>query len=124
MRFKSSGLPDEFTRSHPRLQALALYLDGYALKTLGKDLFVTDVERTQAEYNLIYSQTPYLGPRPHLGPPSRAIDFRTVGELDTDQIKKLVDHVNAFWVRRDGKLTAMHHDVGNGQHLHIQSEAI
>lgn len=121
MRWKNSGLPDEFSRAHPRLQALAMYMDHYAIKTLGKDLFVTDVERTQEEYDLLYGQTPYRGPMPHLGPPSRAIDFRTVGELTDAQVKGLTDHVNSFWVRSDGRLTAMHHAVGDSPaHLHCQ----
>jgi len=120
MRFKYPSLLLEIERAHPRLQALALYLDDYAKRSFGKDLLVTDVERTQAEYNQIYGKTPYMGPMPHLAPQSRAIDFRTVGELTDAQIKQLVDHVNSFWVRSDGRLTAIHHDVGNGQHLHCQ----
>ena len=120
MRWKNSGLPDEFQRAHPRLQALAMYMDNYAIRTLGKDLFVTDVERTQAEYDQIYGKSPYTGPKPHLAPQSRAIDFRTMGELSDAQAKQIVDHINSFWVRSDGRLTAIHHDVGNGQHIHVQ----
>jgi len=120
VRFKFSGLPDEFHRAHPRAQALALYMDGYALRVFGKDLFVTDVERTQEEYDAVYHTPNYSGPRPHL-PPSRAVDFRTMGELTDSQIKALVDHVNSFWVRSDGRLTALHHTVASGApHIHVQ----
>lgn len=85
----------------------------------GKDLMVTDVERTQEEYNDIYHATPYLGPRPHLKPQSRAVDFRTTGELTAEQIKHIVDHVNGYWPRSDNKPTALYHDVA-GAHLHVQ----
>ncbi len=120
MRFKYPGLLLEIERAHPRIQALALYLDDYAKRNFGKDLMLTDVERTQEEYDSIYHVISYSGPRPHIGPQSRAVDFMTVGELTDAQVKQTVDHVNGFWIRRDGKLTAMHHDVGDGIHLHIQ----
>jgi hypothetical protein len=122
MRWKNSGLIDEFARAHPRLQALALYADRYCIRLLDHDLFVTDVERTQEEYDLIYHATPYVGPKPHLAPRSRAIDFRTVGELSEAEVGDLVDHLNSYWVRSDGKPTAIYHDVA-GPHVHLQVEA-
>lgn len=83
---------------------------------------VTDVERTQKEYDEIYKQPNYLGPRPHLAPQSRAVDFRTTGELTDAQVKQMVDHINGYWPRSDGKPTAIFHDV-TGPHLHVQTEA-
>lgn len=121
MRFKYPSILLEIERAHPRLQALALYVDDYAKRTFGHDLMLTDVERTQEEYDSIYHQTPYLGPRPHLAPQSHAADFRTTGELTDAQAKQLVEHVNSFWPRRDGKPSAIFHDVA-GPHVHFQSE--
>ena len=77
------------------------------------------MERTKEEYEAIYGKG-YAGPMPHLAPQSRAVDFRTIGELTEAQIKQAVDHLNSFWVRQDGKLTALYHDVGAGAHLHVQ----
>jgi hypothetical protein len=74
------------------------------------------------EYDFIYKTPNYTGPRPHLGPQSRAVDFRTIQELTDAEVKELVDHANAFWVRHDAKPTALWHDVGDGQHLHVQTE--
>lgn len=122
MRWKEDGLKAEFDRAHPHIIGIAFYADHLCFKLFNKDLVVTDVERTQAEYDDIYHATPYLGPRPHLGPPSRAIDFRTLGELSDTEVQVLVDNLNAYWVRADGKPTAMHHG-GTAQHLHVQSEA-
>lgn len=125
MRFKNPGLVAEMARSHPRIQALALYLDQYAKENFGRDLMVTDVERTQAEYDEVYKTPNYAGPRPHLAPQSRAVDFRTVGELTDAQVDQVVMHVNSFWVRQDGKLTAMYHTVKAGApHLHCQISPI
>lgn len=122
MRWKQVGLILEFNEAHPHVQAMALYIDRYALREIGKDLLVTDVSRTPEEYNDLYHATPYTGPMPHLGPHSRAVDFRTLGELTDEQVKKLVEHLNTNWKRVDTKPTALFHNVGSGSHLHIQAE--
>lgn len=143
MRFKTGELEVELWQADARVIAMALYIDKYARRYLGKDLMVTDVGRSQHEYDAIYAaeiakghcyvddngEKHYAGPRPHLANPtlgtkSRAVDFRTVGELNEHEINRLVDHANAVWVRRDRKPTAIYHDVGAGAHLHIQSEPI
>ena len=120
MRFKSTDLVGELNRAHPHARALAFYLDDYAKQTLGKDLMVTDVERTKEEYARIYGQDPYTGPMPHLGPPSHAVDFRA-SELTSGEIDVLCAHMNKYWPRPDGKPTLMCHDVGHGMHFHLQA---
>ena len=80
------------------------------------------MERTQDEYDNIYHKTPYTGPRPHLAPRSRAVDFRTMGELSEAEAESLVSHLNSYWLRSDGKPTAIYHDVA-GPHVHLQVEA-
>lgn len=122
MRYKHVALTIEFEAAHPHVKALALYLDHYANTKLGKDLLITDVSRTHEEYNDLYHANPYTGPMPHLGPESRAIDFRTVGELSDTQVAMLVDHMNSCWKRKDLKPTAMFHNVGAGSHIHLQAE--
>lgn len=141
VRFKTKAVDDEFRRAHPRVIALACYADWWAMRNLGKDLVVTDVGRDQAEYDRIYSAKiaegifyvgedgvrHYSGPRPHLedplhGVPSHAVDLRQPGELTMPQAHRLRDHLNAYWPRRDGKDTAMLHNVGFGMHFHLQGE--
>lgn len=122
MRFKQIGLILEFNAAHPHVQAIALYIDKFSKSLFGHDLMVTDVSRTPEEYAALYHQTPYTGPMPHLGPMSRAVDFRTIGELSDSEVHALVDHMNENWKRKDGKPTAMFHDIGSGSHLHLQSE--
>ena len=127
MRFKDSWLPNEFKRAHPHVKAIALYLDQHCVETFAKDLMVTDVERSQAEYDVVYKTLAYSGPKPHLadeakGIVSHAVDFRTMGELTDAQVQALVAHMNAGWPRADGKTTALFHNVGQGSHLHLQAE--
>ena len=127
MRFKDSWLPGEFKRAHPHVKALAFYLDQHCIDTFAKDLMVTDVERSQGEYDVLYKIPNYPGPKPHLadqakGIVSHAVDFRTMGELTDAQVQGLVAHVNQNWPRADGKTTALFHNVGAGAHLHLQAE--
>ena len=140
MRFKHLDIQDELIAAHPRLVALALYADWWASRNLSKDLLVTDVSRSQAEYDTIYADKiaegtffvgtdgikHYSGPRPHLadplrGVPGHAIDFRTIGEMGSVEIGRIADHLNATWPRADKKPTALYHDV-TAAHLHVQAE--
>ena len=123
MRFKSDALVAEFKRAHPHAQALALYLDKWFITNCNHDGLVTDVERTQEEYDSIYGERPYQGPKPHLGPPSHAVDWRSV-EFTADQIAGACEHMNHWWPRKDGKPTLMCHAVGTGgaMHFHLQAE--
>lgn len=139
MRFKQPGLQIEFTSLHPKAVALALYADWWAQRYFGKDLLVTDVSRTQGEYDTIYASKiaegqyfvgddgakHYSGPRPHLadplhGIPCHAIDFRTIGEMNPLEVRQITDHLNSAFPRSDKKPTALYHD-GTAQHLHVQA---
>lgn len=120
MRWKRAELISEFARAHPHVQALALYLDKWFLRRTGHDGMVTDVSRTQEEYDELYGAHPYMGPMPHLVPMSHAVDWRAA-EFLPEQIEEAVGHMNEWWPRKDGKPTLMCHAVGNGPlHLHLQ----
>jgi len=122
MRFKEPAVLAEFWRAHPKVIALALYLDHWFKNNAGHDGMVTDVERTQEEYDRIYKASPYLGPRPHLAPQSRAVDWRSI-EFKEDEILLAVEHMNHYWPRFDKKPTLLYHKVGDGaMHLHLGAE--
>lgn len=123
MRFKSPELEQEFRDAHPRVRALALYLDEWFRENVGHDGMLTDVSRTQEEYDQIYGAHPYTGPMPHLGPHSRAVDWRS-SEFSPIEIQRACDHMNLWWPRADKKPTLMAHAVGSGaMHFHLQAEA-
>lgn len=141
MRFKTRAVDDEFRVAHPKVIALALYADWWAMRNLQKDLVITDVGRSQEEYDSIYAkkileglffvgddgEKHYAGPRPHLADPlhgilTHAVDIRQPGELTMPQAVRLKDHLNAEFRRKDGKPTALIHDVGFGVHFHLQAE--
>lgn len=142
MRYKSHDVELEFERAHPHVIALAWYFDWWCMRTFKLDTFVTDVGRSQAEYDMIYDakiaegmffigqdgEKHYSGPRPHLedvlhGILCHAVDYRVSnGELTLGQMQRGRDHMNANWQRRDGKPTMLIHDVGRGLHCHLQAE--
>jgi len=122
MKFKSPELTTEFSGAHPRVIALALYLDRWFVEHTGHDGMVTDVSRTQAEYDQIYGGHPYTGPMPHLGPMSHAVDWRS-RDFTMEQIDAACAEMNKWWPRHDGKPTLMCHTVGGGAfHFHLQAE--
>lgn len=149
MIFKTPKVQEEFELdTEPKIVAIALYADWWALREFGHELLVTDVSRNQSEYDRTYpealvkgpfwvdslGQKHYAGPMPHLADrirklKVRATDFgvihgelRSMERLSALEAPRLVDHLNALWPRRDGKKTAIYHDVGSGPHVHVQAE--
>lgn len=143
IEFKVAELKEEFERAHPKVIALTFYADYFMTRVYHfRSVIVTDVDRTQAEYDAIYQKEiaagqfvvgddgkkHYSGPRPHLvdlvkNIRSRAVDLRS-SIYSHDQINGLLDHLNANWKRKDGKPTALYHRVGDhGDHIHLQVEA-
>ena len=149
MLWKVDPLEMEFLEADPRLQALMLYADWWSGRQFGHELLVTDVGRSQSEYDRIYAAKiaeglffigengvkHYAGPRPHLADPlhgirTRAGDFGVqhggltgAGRLLMANARRLEEHLSAQFRRSDRKPTALLHNVGSGQHLHVQVEA-
>lgn len=148
MKFKSDAVRVELSEAEPKVVAIALYADWWSMIEFGHQLIVTDVSRSQAEYDAIYAEAVlrgnywtdgggirhYAGPMPHLSDPVRKLKCRAVdlgvrhsGFMEEERLLRseailLADRVNAYWPRRDGKRTAMYHDVGQGPHVHLQAE--
>lgn len=139
MQFKEKNLSLEFYRAEPAVIALALYFDWYSLNFFGREAVVTDVDRTQEDYDRIYAneilkgnfwvdaagKKHYAGPTPHLFDgerhlKSRAVDFRST-IYTALEIGRVRDHFNATWQRPDGKPTLLYHNVGQGAHIHLQA---
>jgi hypothetical protein len=148
--FKSSEVEREFHEdTEAKIVAICLYGDWWARWNFGHELLVTDVSRDQAEYDRIYADVMsevgsyfvgadgvrhYAGPRPHLRDRARKLKVRATDfgvqhgplkdreRMTREEAIRLTDHLNAHWPRRDGKKTAMFHDVGSGPHVHVQAE--
>lgn len=141
-RFKKDRtvmLLEEFRRMDPRLQFIALSMMGFAEFHFGKDLVVTEIFRTKEQQISYYPDKPY---RPSVHQYGRGIDFGirqyTQGELDaaiaggqpSPHPGIPVKEINLFdeWYsqivsyddERPDYDSIVHHNVGLGDHLHIQ----
>ena len=92
----------------------------YARVEFDKDITVTDLFRTQAEFDSLYAETP-VDKRPSTSPhlTQEAADLRSSDFTDNERNKilKLLSAVTY----RDGKPSALVHQItGNALHFHIQ----
>lgn len=141
-RFKKGRttlLLDEFRRMDPRLQFIALSMMGFAEFHFGKDLVVTEIFRTEQQQRDYYPGRPYRASVHQYG---RGIDFGVreyrEAELDaaimgglnsphpgfSDKEINLLDEWYSKIVSYDDERpdfdSIVHHNVGLGDHFHIQ----
>ena len=141
LRFKAGKttiLRDEFRRMDDRLQVLALSIAGFSDLHFNKNIVITEIFRTKEQQLSYYPGQKY---RPSVHQYGRGIDFgiRTygAGELDSDhggarlphpgfteQEIELLDEWYSRVVQYDDERpdydSIVHHNVGLGDHLHIQ----
>jgi hypothetical protein len=87
-----------------------------------KKTIVTMIYRTDEEQDSIYKNDPKYQQRKFKSPHQfyHAFDLRS-SHLDTIQIEKLVKHLNDLYNKDNYyKWTAKDHDVGLGNHFHVQ----
>lgn len=87
-----------------------------------KDIVITMIYRTDAEQDSIYKDDPKYQQKKFKSPHQfyHAVDLRS-STFDTEQIQKLVDYLNEQYNGTNYyKWTAKCHDVGLGDHFHIQ----
>ena len=117
MLFKRRELEEQFY-SHrgmdARLRGIILELAGFVSVTSGKTLVVTEVKRTPQRQREIYG---YLKPSRHLDCPCGAVDLRS-RDFTPEEILSQQNWIE-YWYG-DWRVGFIHHDVGRGEHIHIQ----
>ena len=115
--FKRPALEEQFY-SHEgmdaRLRGMILELAGFVSRTAGKNLVVTEVRRTPERQREIYG---CLKPSRHLDSPCGAVDLRSRG-FTAEEILEQQNWIE-YWYG-DWGIRFIHHDVGRGEHIHIQ----
>lgn len=135
---KTAIMHDQFRRMDPRLQLIALSIAAFCDLYFRKDIVVTEIFRTKAQQLLYYPNRKY---KPSVHQFGRGIDFGIraygAGELDskkdgarlphpgfTDAEIEMLDEWYSKIVQYDDERpdfdSMVHHDVGLGDHLHIQ----
>ena len=119
--FKHEHLKDEFSRVDPRLRVLLFYTCGLASNELYKDIKITQLFRTQTQQDAIYSVNPFYAKQPWKSTHQvgRACDLST-RNLSRDEVSVLIDLLNVNFEYGNAKKTAIYHNVGLGDHIHLQ----
>mgnify|MGYP001604808787 CR=1 FL=1 len=136
MKFDPETIASQLSRIDPRLRAILYEVDRY-LSTEGSQLTVTHLERSQFQQNAFYQdridngffvvidgmkyysedhQVPTISV--HQTVPCRGADVRS-RDLPPPLREFIVSYVNKWWPY-PGHHAALKHNVGLGDHIHIQ----
>ena len=125
IRFKNFKIASEFDDSmlETRLRSLINMADEYSTMEFGKDIVITGLLRTQQEQNEIYKKNPDYIKKPwkSVHQYGRGCDLRS-SIYTSKEIAKFVDFLNmlTYDPKRPNKKTCTFHNVGKGDHLHLQ----
>jgi hypothetical protein len=123
--FKTDREEVEFRdeKLHQKLRNIVLMIAHYSYSFFDKTLTVTGVYRMQIEQDRIYKDNPKYKKKPwrSVHQEFRGVDLR-VSNLNDEQIKTLLSIANTiqYDLKRPTKKTALMHDVGEGNHIHVQ----
>ena len=130
MRFKVQSLENEFRglsivggfKFRSKLGLITYVLDNFCQYHFGKELVITEVLRTLDMQDKYYKDDPVYQKKTFLSVHmfGRGIDIRS-SDFDEVQIQKMLDFVNTAFPYGDGEHdTAIFHNVGQGEHIHLQ----
>ena len=113
--FKTLRIESHWLQVHPDIRKILYWLSGYLQQTQGIDVMVTDLIRTREEQRALYPDEP---DKRSVHEFWRGADIRSE---DIEDPKALESYINYTWPYGKGRIkTAIHHDVGRGDHIHIQ----
>lgn len=123
MKYKTDRQKDDMYKlslENPRLYKLVNILESFTQFEFKKELTITDVFRTKAEFDALYAATP-VDKRPASSPHMfwNAVDIRS-SDFTENERQLMLTFLNCF-KNPSGKVTAMCHAIaGNVLHFHIQ----
>lgn len=126
--FKTPDLAEQIEKCDPRISVILLSVALYLQKAKPpRTLMVTSVLRTAQEQERIYAKATSLGKQEPATSPhqfGRAVDISVLG-WPADLIPAVVDHINTRFPYHGlaRYRSALAHDVGLGNHIHIQVAA-
>ena len=125
MRFKTGLIEDEYLNNKisSRLEAILFMLDKYVKIEFDKEILITGLIRSQKEQDDIYGNNPAYQKKPwkSVHQYGRGADIR-VHNFTQTELDKIGNFLNmiTYDENRLHKKTAIVHDVGRGNHIHIQ----
>ena len=127
MKFKneSQRLKSEWSdlyQNNPELFELMMELDIYAMTSFGKEILITMIFRTDEEQAYLYRNSERFKEKPFKSPHQfwHAVDIRS-RSFTTQEQKRMVRWINRKFNKPNYyKWTSKVHNVGAGDHFHIQ----
>lgn len=110
MKFKESILQEQFWQLNPKLRMILCNLDFMCIKWFKKEIILTSLIRPKTTDSGIHKA-------------KRGADARTIGYFDRQEIETIVEYINLQYPydpKRPKMKSAIFHDVGLGEHIHIQ----
>lgn len=127
MKFKTDRIKQEFQQLYTKNRKLAEVLELLNLYTsleFQKEITVTEILRTQAEFDALYSQTP-AEKRPKTSPHLfwKGADLRSRDFTDKEK-EKMKTFLNCFsYASGQGRPVCIIHTIaGNVEHFHVQCD--
>ena len=128
MIFKTPRIEAEYhdpAAIHPRIRQLVLFAEDW-LYERGIVLAVTELLRTRAEQVALYAQSGNPDPPTSVHELGRGADIRTL-DWPRNLIPGFVEMINNHFPYdpdRPLKQTCIFHDIGAGEHIHLQVAAV
>ncbi len=126
VEFKTDRIKKEYLElktKNNRLYRLIECISEFVSLEFNKNVVLTEVLRTQAEFEALYAQTPPAqkpARSPHMD--WKAVDLRS-SIYTPEEITRLVAFCNQFRFRAGLKKVAIYHKInGNAFHFHVQFE--
>jgi hypothetical protein len=117
LQFKTERIKTEFPTIDNRLRVILFALSEFVDYTFNKTIMLTELWRTKAEQLAIYPDKPQMTSVHQEG---RGADIRVIGWFTDDECNKILKFLNATFEYNNQYQTALRHNVGQGDHIHIQ----
>ena len=123
LKFKTQHQAEQFVLIKPKLRGILLDLAFFVARKYDLILTITELYRTQEEQNHIYANNPKYQKEPWKSVHQywRGADVRV--DFSPNTLVAILKYLNSNYIydpKRPQKPTAIVHNVGRGNHIHIQ----
>lgn len=125
MKFKNDLIKQDWSKIDERLRTLICFGDLYSMTNWSKELIVTDLIRPRVRQIALYKKLPEYKNLPVEKIPHSVHEYGRGADLRTKHLEywqkfKLVEIFNLIPYGKGHYQTAIFHDIGSGEHIHLQ----
>lgn len=125
MKYKDELIESYWKRVDERIRTILSFVDLFTQAKFGKEITVTELMRLRIHQIVIYKRLPkykdvHESEIPHsVHEYGRGADFRTTN-FEEEEIAEILELLNKIPYGKGKYLTAIRHDIGTGDHIHLQ----